>query len=454
VRMFLQYQNRPRAPRPQVGARPSLAHAEGGYRIFRFGGRPIVALPAGSIRFRLVALTRYFPFTPRRSLLYALMRLAVLTRLDSLFCAWQASPLPAEGDFGFGEWLATLRNQLGERDLRATVLWPSEHLRRRTYVHLLRPSGEPVAFCKIARIGRDDGLHQESVALLAMQAAGGMRSARVPRLLGEGLFSDHRYCVYEPLPVGVIPHRGEPSTVMPVVAELSARSRLIGREKLGGIVWWQRFAERRTGLPESFLRQVDTMVDHGIEVCRVQGDLVPANIFRAAGVLWICDWEYSADLAPISTDEISFRVGRNYHRCLAKPEKVVAELIAACSANGRRHPAGDVAAALAFLCAWDIRAARVLAARWRFIDEGERVANRSKRPPKHRLVRSEPRREGGSEMTLDPEIWHAAAMLVENHGAHAAIAAAQRADEMRKEGDGKGEAVWKEILEAVLDSVD
>src|ERR1700722_11626140 len=111
----------------QVLMKLSMArHATGGYRVVRLGGRVIIALPADSLRLRLIGLEYYYPFTARRRLFCALVRLAVLMRLDGLLSSWQASPLPAEDDFGFNEWLVTLRDQLGERDLKATVLWPKD----------------------------------------------------------------------------------------------------------------------------------------------------------------------------------------------------------------------------------------------------------------------------------------------------------------------------------------
>ncbi len=57
-------------------------------------------------------------------------------------------------------------------------------------------------------------------------------------------------------------------------------------------------------------------------------------------------------------------------------------------------------------------------------------------------------------MTLIPDldIWRAAAVLVQRHGADdAALVAAQRADELVASGDKDGHAIWKAILEAVLE---
>ena len=45
-------------------------------------------------------------------------------------------------------------------------------------------------------------------------------------------------------------------------------------------------------------------------------------------------------------------------------------------------------------------------------------------------------------MTSELDIWRAAKLLVDQHGADAPIRAAQRADELLAAGDIEGRAVW------------
>jgi hypothetical protein len=55
-------------------------------------------------------------------------------------------------------------------------------------------------------------------------------------------------------------------------------------------------------------------------------------------------------------------------------------------------------------------------------------------------------------MLPDPDIWRAAAILMQRHGApDAALVAAQRADEFKAKGDEDGHEIWKAIVEAVLE---
>ena len=52
-------------------------------------------------------------------------------------------------------------------------------------------------------------------------------------------------------------------------------------------------------------------------------------------------------------------------------------------------------------------------------------------------------------MTSDLDIYRSATVLVRDHGAGAALEAAQRADAMLERGDMDGCAVWKRIVATV-----
>lgn len=54
-------------------------------------------------------------------------------------------------------------------------------------------------------------------------------------------------------------------------------------------------------------------------------------------------------------------------------------------------------------------------------------------------------------VTSDIDIWRSANLLIKQHGADAAIVAAQRADELLAAGDVEGQLVWKRIITAIND---
>jgi hypothetical protein len=49
----------------------------------------------------------------------------------------------------------------------------------------------------------------------------------------------------------------------------------------------------------------------------------------------------------------------------------------------------------------------------------------------------------------DPDIFRAAKLLIDQHGADAPIRAAQRADELLEGGDMDGAVVWRRIIDAI-----
>lgn len=54
-------------------------------------------------------------------------------------------------------------------------------------------------------------------------------------------------------------------------------------------------------------------------------------------------------------------------------------------------------------------------------------------------------------MTEEIDIWRAANLLVQRHGADAETVVAQRADELLTQGDSDGQRIWKRILAAVCE---
>lgn len=57
-------------------------------------------------------------------------------------------------------------------------------------------------------------------------------------------------------------------------------------------------------------------------------------------------------------------------------------------------------------------------------------------------------------MTNERAIWHAAGVLIEGHGEHAAIAAAQHAGEYLERGDMEERRLWIRITQAVASMID
>jgi hypothetical protein len=52
-------------------------------------------------------------------------------------------------------------------------------------------------------------------------------------------------------------------------------------------------------------------------------------------------------------------------------------------------------------------------------------------------------------MTSDPDIYHAAKLLIEQHGENALLRATERANQLLEAGDMIGATTWRRILKAV-----
>ncbi len=222
------------------------------YRVFRLAGRPIIATPASPLLLRLAGLSQYRPLTKKRSLLRAALRIAAVGGVDGLFARTSLTPFTPAEDFGFQQWLNKIRRTLRMPSVTATVIWPQLIRRKRVYVHLMAPSGAPVAFCKISLDSANaDRLKNEIEALTALRETGRLSLTRVPQILHQDVISGYRYVVYEPFPLDLVPLKHSWDALAPCVTEISGNIRRLDRAGLEQCDWWQRFVRGRgRHLPE------------------------------------------------------------------------------------------------------------------------------------------------------------------------------------------------------------
>jgi len=336
------------------------------YRVFRLAGRPIIATPASPLLLRLAGLSQYRPLTKKRSLLRAALRIAAVGGVDGLFARTSLTPFTPAEDFGFQQWLNKIRRTLRMPSVTATVIWPQLIRRKRVYVHLMAPSGAPVAFCKISLDSANaDRLKNEIEALTALRETGRLSLTRVPQILHQDVISGYRYVVYEPFPLDLVPLKHSWDALAPCVTEISGNIRRLDRAGLEQCDWWQRFVRGRgRHLPE-FLQQVDEAVARPMAVCRVQGDATPSNIFRSRDSIWICDWEFSSPTAPHRTDELSYYLAANHYQCLIRPDATLVACFQRFAGDRDRDSIGELVLALAFLCGRSDPRALKIVRHWR-----------------------------------------------------------------------------------------
>ncbi len=339
-----------------------------GYRVFGYRGRPVLALPGGPRSLELAALGRYQPHTLRRAVFRKAIKAAVRLGLDRL-AARNADPLPPPLDtFPLAAWLEHAQALLGQRDLRAMLVWPSDRRRRRVHVHLLRADGTPAAFAKIAPAPEPGApfrapLEAEAQALSAVEAIPG-RGFHVPAVIGLGTFAGWQFLLLEPVPTHALPVPPRIDTFpASLVAQYGGPPVRLPDAAVRGLSWWSRWnAYLEPGCP--LLGQLERSSNEPAWLCRVHGDLGPANMLRAGGELWIVDWEESVALGPALADAVSFYLGLRPGQCRKHPRRVLGDLAThfGCPAEGAKQD--EIGLALAFLCGTGREDALALARAW------------------------------------------------------------------------------------------
>ena len=335
------------------------------YRVVRLRGRPIMAIPAGTRALRRAAVSKYQPYSTKRSVLQKFVKAVVMLGVDRALMGSAMSGVDIV-DPSFDGWLREMRVALKEADAIAMIVWPPQLERRRVYVHLLRPSGAPLAFCKIA-LGpfEHENFRAEIDSLTAVHDLC-LRHARIPTVIGSGSFADLEYVVYEPFPDGTVPYVGDWSELSSAVLEYSGPYRSLTGDEIKRLNWWERFERQRNRCNAAFQEQLDKTLTNAVRVGRVQGDLIPANLFSHAGKLWVCDWEFSSPTGPYRTDELCYRLSSHHALSISKPRRVATMILREMKGDG--FNVGEFLQALAFLVGREFLPAVSLAQNWEFLE--------------------------------------------------------------------------------------
>ncbi len=325
-----------------------------GYSLWWYRGRPVLALPQGSPSLRLAALSRYQPRTLRRAAFRGAIGVAIRLRLDSLAAATTAALPPPADAFPLAAWLEYAGALAGQRNLRAMVVWPDDPHRKRLHVHLLRPDGRPAAFAKIVPPQPAGGngfgsLNAEARALAAVQAIPA-RKFHVPGVIAAGRFAGWDFLMLEAVPAGAtpLPARRD-SFPAGCVAQYRGAPVRLPDKAVRELPWWGRwhaYLDARSPVACA----LEQSAGRPATLCRVHGDLGPANLLCAEGDLWIVDWEHSVALGPVLADAMSYYLGLRPRRCRRHPRRVWEELQRQLEGLAGRATRHDVLLALAFLC--------------------------------------------------------------------------------------------------------
>lgn len=351
--------NAPRVMRSRGGK------CRGAYRIYRMFGRPIFAAPAKPRQLRLAGIARYQPFTPKRAIYRRLMHLSMLAGLDRLFCTTADSPLDPAAGFDFAQWMDVVREHCKDPSANGVVFWPPQRDRGRIYVHLFGRDLKPIGFAKISLDARNDRcLRREAQSLRELQSRG-LKKCHIPEVLSLGQIDGHTYLIIEPIPETARPIESRTAaTLAQCMAEYSGTPRRAPAAELPQLRWWIDYEHSLRDDCSAFAGELRSLLDHGVDLCRVHGDFGTGNIVRDDRQLWIFDWEQSRPDGPVLADEVGFFLATNFARNLADPRLALQLFEDRFLRDVTPQRRADVMLALAFRQGLGVQDAKLLLRHW------------------------------------------------------------------------------------------
>ena len=326
-----------------------VAPGSKGYLLFRFGRKPVIAVPDSSTKLKLAALKCYRGITIRRASFAWMTRLLTRLRLDRLLTQPVDPSLSTFLPFNFQDWLDMLRQTMGAPSAEAVIVWPPQTDRGRLYIHLLDANARPLAFVKLAMDAVNDEYLCNEAQTIGRLKALQLRSFHIPSLMGTGKWNGHYYCVFEPIAASAKPVRSSwTSFPRECVEEYAGQMRTIAALQLAELDWWKNFWEV-TPSGSAFAQDVRIAQKYPIRVCRAHGDLGIMNMIRVEDQIQIFDWEECCDDAPVLTDELMFFLTLNQRRFLANPVVSLRELNERYLSGASAQRRCDVIMALAFI---------------------------------------------------------------------------------------------------------
>lgn len=337
------------------------------YRVFHFGGRPVLAVPDSPYRLRRASVARFPATTWRRMMFRMGMRCAVLTGLDRLALRRTAEPLPDRGDAALPRCLSLIDEHLGPSPSFPTLVWPPQADRARLYVYPLDLDGRARAFVKVGLDDANVEFIRREVAALRRFEQSPPRSFRTPRVLHHHEEPGLSVTIFEAVPDGARP-TAEPGEdrLRPILDELSQLSGSPIEQELDGASgpdWWQRFLGRMD-IDDGFRNDLFQRLRSPVRLGFAHGDFGSNNILFDGDDAWLIDWEYADSQAPVLTDRLAFELGLHVRAHLADPVRGVRDFHARYLEGRPSTEQCDAMLALAFRISAGFEDALHMAREW------------------------------------------------------------------------------------------
>lgn len=312
---------------------PSRPPGQAPLCVWRRGGRPLLAYPAGSRAERLCALDLFPQGSPRRRMLAAGIRFCIRTGLDSRAVCDSAVPgelLTPEEWAGLPE-IVRASSRADPADW--LLAWPARPERHRMYLIFRDAATRRIGVVKIA--AGDFNVRQlRNEADMLWRLAGTEHPFALPELLFQRELEGGRAL----LGLGGFPEQFRPMSTAQAV------------------MWSRVVIEHLKSLtPEPTAEETEPPLRF------VHGDLGPGNmLLTSGGGLFLFDWENASPAAPARVDEVGFWLSLRQGRVLRAPYRQADAL----RREFRGCPESELLAALDYLRARDNLAAAGVREAW------------------------------------------------------------------------------------------
>lgn len=285
--------------------------------VFHFMGRKILALPYLNEGLYTKGIKSYKAHTLRRH--FYKTAISVISRCNGARLISKRVSVLNISTLGIDcrKWVNLFEEELHISGLKAVIIWPARLSRKRTYLHLYDRNNREVAFVKIASDREDAALLEKEIsALQNLNAQSGLQLALL-RCIHAGHFMNASYLAMTPLPDEAYSQNWNKDHDIAWLVDLyGGPEKKISLHDLEMLSWWRSYLECLPIGGLDFHKELLELLDRGVYVRRVHGDLSLSNLVYIGDKPCLFDWECSHEQGPVLTDTVgyylSFTVGENF----------------------------------------------------------------------------------------------------------------------------------------------
>ena len=264
-------------------------------------------LPPNSRRASVRSLSLYAPQKPKAKLLKSVLKVGLGTGLAQHY-------LP-KINLGLGDLEDHLAEIFGRRDFSLAMSLGTPGLHRKPMVQVMTPKGEVLGYVKV---GWNEATRRlvKNEALTLQRLQENSLPFFVPRVLFAGEWQGRFICVQSPPPANIRP---APQAWCALYEEaLKGMAALdLKCHRLEESFFWKRLSDRAAQIMNRYWRYVversmervlSQWGDEKLPFHLAHGDFAPWNAFLVDGGLYLYDWEYASEEAPVGYDFFHFAV--------------------------------------------------------------------------------------------------------------------------------------------------